>query len=67
MTGLQILWGVGLLVTLAALPMGAIRMLAYRSGEIDHSPTMLTAAWVALGIGLLGLVILVVTSVLLLS
>jgi hypothetical protein len=52
---------------LTALPMGAIRMIAYRSGEIDHSQTMLIAASVALSIGLVALLVLVVTSALLLS
>jgi hypothetical protein len=67
MSGLQVAWGACLIVTLIALPMGVMRMLAYRSREIDHTSTMRTAAWFALGLGLLGLAGLVVVSVLLLT
>jgi hypothetical protein len=42
-------------------------MVAYRSGEIDHTPTMRTAAWFALSLGLLGVVGLLATSVALLT
>lgn len=35
------------------LPMGAIRMLAYRSGEIDHTPGMRRIAMLALSLGCL--------------
>jgi hypothetical protein len=66
-SALQLAWGASLLVLLTALPMGAIRMIAYRSGEIDHSQTMLIAASVALSIGVVALLVLVVTSALLLS
>ncbi len=65
MDPLHAAWGVSLVVTLWALPMGFIRMLAYRSGEIDHTPTMRTAAWFALSLGLLGLACLVIFTVLL--
>jgi hypothetical protein len=65
MTGLQLAWALSLLVTLTALPVGLVRMLAYRSGEIDHQPPLLVAAVVGLGLGLAGLVALAVTSVLL--
>jgi hypothetical protein len=53
-------------VTLWALPLGVVRLLAYRSGETDHTPTMRTAALFALALGLVGLACLVVLSVLLL-
>jgi hypothetical protein len=64
-TGLQIAWGIALIVVLGALPMGLLRAVAYRSGEVDHTRTMLIAATVALGLGLAGLVCLLVLSVLL--
>jgi hypothetical protein len=67
MGGLELAWGVSVIVTVVALPMGVVRMLAYRSHEIDHTPTMQVAAWFALGLGLLGLTGLAVTSVLLLA
>lgn len=65
MTGLQLAWAVSLIVALGALPMGLLRTVAYRSGEVDHTRTMLIAASVALGLGLVGVVCLVVFSVLL--
>jgi hypothetical protein len=67
MSALQLLWGASLLVTLASLPVGAVRMVAYRSGEVDHSPTMRLVAWIAVVVGLVALGVLLVTSVLLLS
>lgn len=67
MSGLQLAWGVSLIVTLTALPMGVFRMLVYRSRQIDHTPTMHTAAWFALALGLAGLAGLVVCTVLLLT
>ncbi len=66
MDPLLYLWGVSLIVTVGALPVGLFRMIVYRSGDIDHTPTMLTAARFALGLGLVGLVALAVLSVLLL-
>lgn len=66
MSGLQLAWALALLVTLTALPVGLVRMLAYRSGEIDHQGPLLAAALVGLGLGLLGLLALAVTSLLIL-
>ena len=65
MSPLQVVWAASLVATLWALPLGYVRMLAYRSGEIDHTPTMRTSAWFALSLGLLGLVCLAVSSALL--
>jgi hypothetical protein len=67
MDALQVVWGASLVVTLVALPMGLVRMLAYRSREVDHTRTMLVAAWVALGLGLAGLLGLAVTTTALLA
>jgi hypothetical protein len=67
MSSLLLGWVISLVVTLWALPLGFVRMVAYRSGEIDHTPTMRTAAWFALCLGLLGLVCLAVLSLLLLT
>jgi hypothetical protein len=67
MSPLQLAWVVSLLVTLTALPVGAVRMVAYRSGEIDHTQTLLIAASVALSLGVVALLALVVTSVMLLA
>lgn len=67
MDTLVVAWGAALVVTLFALPMGVVRILAYRSREIDHTRTMHIAAWVALGTGLLGLVALAALSTALLG
>jgi len=66
MSALEVAWGAALVVTLTVLPMGAVRVIAYRSREVDHTPTMRTAAVFALSLGLAGLVALVVLSALLL-
>lgn len=59
-------WGVALIVTLGALPPAVIRTLAYRSGQIDHTPTMRTVARFAVVLGALGFVCLVGLTVALL-
>jgi len=56
-------WGVALIVTLGALPVGILRTVVYRSGDIDHTPTMRTVAIFAMTLGLVGLVCLVALSV----
>lgn len=65
MDTLEVLWGASLIVMVTALPMGLVRLVAYQSGQRDHTQTMLIAMLVALGTGLIGLVGLVVTSILL--
>lgn len=66
MSPLEIALGISIIVTVGALPVGIFRMVVYRSGDIDHTRTMLVAAWFALGLGLLGLVCSVVLGVALL-
>ena len=51
MTAAQVAWVVSLVVAGGLLPVGAIRMLVYRSGDIDHTPTMRRVAWFALVTG----------------
>lgn len=48
-------WWLALLITLVTLPAGLWRTAAYRSGQIDHTPTMRTAAIVAMSLGLAAL------------
>ncbi len=45
------LWAVCGIVAVLLLPVGAFRMLAYLSGEADHTPTMRTVARMALVVG----------------
>lgn len=55
MSTAQLLWGVCGITAFLLLPVGAIRMLAYRSGEVDHTPALRSVAVLALGLGGLAL------------
>ena len=64
MDGLEYAWWVALIVTIGALPVGLLRMVAARSGDpIQGAATPRTAARFALALGVLGLACLVVLSV----
>ncbi len=67
MSGLQLAWGIALIVTVGALPMGMFRMIAIGSGGFERTRTMVIAAWFALILGLVGLDCLIVFSLLLLA
>lgn len=60
-------WSVALIVTAGTLPPGVLRVLAYRSGSVDHDPGMRTVAAVVLAIGLVALVCFLALSVVLLT
>lgn len=51
MTAAALVWAVAGITAVLLLPVGAFRMLAYRSGETDHTPTLRAVAVMALGIG----------------
>lgn len=51
MSAAALLWAVSGITALLLLPVGAFRMLAYRSGETDHTPTLRAVAVMALGVG----------------
>jgi hypothetical protein len=59
MDGLQVAVVISLIVTVLALPMGLLRMVAITSGGFERSRTMRTSAYFALAVGLAGLVCLV--------
>lgn len=44
------------------LLVGAIRLMAYRSGEVDHTPALLSVARLAIGLGAAALAVFLVTS-----
>ncbi|AIY19370.1 hypothetical protein ACIRN4_02940 [Pimelobacter simplex] len=67
MDGLTFAWSIALIVTAGTLPAGVVRTLAYRSGEVDHTPGMRMVATVAMAVGTVGLVCLVALSVALLA
>lgn len=56
------IWAASGICAFLLLPVGAFRMLAYRSGEVDHSPQLRLVALLALGIGGLALVTFAVTT-----
>ena len=60
-------WSVALIVTAGTLPPGVVRVLAYRSGSVDHTAGMRMVATVVLGVGLVALVCLLALTVLLLA
>jgi len=47
MTTLQAAWGAALIASLWFVPVATIRVLAYRSGEVDHTQGMRAVAIVA--------------------
>jgi len=64
MDALGYAWWVALIVTVGALPIGLLRMVAARSGDpIQGAPAPRTAAWFALTVGGIGLVCLLALSV----
>jgi hypothetical protein len=56
MSTAQTLWAVCAITAFLLLPVGAVRMVAYRSGEVDHTPALRAVAVLALGLGTVALV-----------
>jgi len=46
-----VVWAASGICAFLLLPVGAIRMVAYRSGEVDHTPALRSVAVLALGLG----------------
>jgi len=59
---LELVWATAGICALLLLPVGAIRMIAYLSGEVDHTSALRTVAVLALGIGGAALVVFLVLS-----
>lgn len=51
MSGAQLVWAVAGICAVLLLPVGAFRMLAYRSGEVDHTRALRSVALLALVVG----------------
>ncbi|HSE55318.1 MAG TPA: hypothetical protein VLB03_06265 [Nocardioidaceae bacterium] len=60
---LELVWAIAGICALLLLPVGAMRMVAYRSGEVDHTSALRTVAVMALGIGGAAFVVFLVLSV----
>lgn len=67
MDALEIAWGCSLIVTVIALPMGLVRLVAIGSGGFERSRTMRTAAWFNVWLGIVGLLCLIGLSIALLT
>lgn len=67
MDALEVAWGCSLIVTLIALPMGLVRLVAIHSGGFERSPTMRISAAFAVGLGVAGLLCLIGLSIALLT
>ena len=52
MTAAQVAWVVSLVVAGAMLPVGVIRLVVYRSGQVDHTRGMRNVALFAVGTGI---------------
>jgi hypothetical protein len=57
MSTAALLWAASGISALLLLPVGAIRLLAYRSGEVDHTPALHGVALMAVGLGSAALVV----------
>jgi O-antigen/teichoic acid export membrane protein len=58
-----LVWSVSGMVALLLVPVGLIRMVAYRSGEVDHTRGLRSVAVLALGLGGAALLVFAVTTV----
>lgn len=58
----RLAWAVSLITALMLLPVGAMRMLIYRSRQVDHTKTHHFVAWLALGLGGVALVVFLVLT-----
>lgn len=63
MDALQTAWGVSFVAAGWLLVVGAIRMIAYRSGEVDHTPGMRGVALFTLAGGAVAAVVFVVLTI----
>jgi len=63
MDGVRLAWLIALVSAGWLLPVGAVRMLAYRSGDVDHTRGMRFVAIMALSGGAVAAVALVVLSI----
>lgn len=59
---MSMIWLGSAIAALMLLPVGLIRLIAYRSGQVDHTPTMRTVVVVVLGLGTLAALVFVALS-----
>ncbi len=64
MSGLGIAWSVSVVVFGWLLMVGVIRLLAYRSGQVDHDPGMRFVAVLALGLAAVAAATMLVLTIL---
>ena len=63
MGSLEVAWTVSLVATGWFLAIGTIRMVAYRSGEVDHTPGMRFVARLALALGAVAALALIILTI----
>lgn len=59
----ETVWAVSGVVAFLLLPVGAVRLVAYRSREVDHTPALRSVAVFALSLGGLALVVFLAMTV----
>ena len=67
MNGLETWWVISFMAALWFVPVAAFRVLAYQSGQVDHTRTMLIVATIAAACALVAVNSLVFLSVLMLA
>lgn len=67
MDGLQFGWLASVVAMGWFLPIGVIRLLAHRSGQVDHTPGMRNVAVLALTLGAVATVCMIVLTILIVT
>ena len=60
MSTAQLVWAVSGICAFMLLPVGAVRLLAYRSRQVDHTPPLRAVALLAVGLGTAALAVFLV-------
>lgn len=63
----ETVWAGSGVVAFLLLPVGAVRLVAYRSREVDHTPALRSVAILALSLGALALVVFLALTIWLLA
>lgn len=67
MSGLETWWVISFMAAVWFVPVAAVRVLAYQSGQVDHTRTMRIVAMIAAGCALVSVNSVVFLSVLMLA
>jgi len=64
MGALEAAWAASVVATAWLLTVGMVRLVAHRSGQVDHTPGMRNVALLALSLGVLAAICMIVLTVL---